>query len=69
VRDGETGLLVPTGDVPALVDALDRLVTDDGLRRGLAASAVRLIRSEHDAATNAGRLAAVACRVRAHPRS
>ena len=65
VRDGETGLLVPTGDIPALVDALDRLVVDDGLCDELAANAARLIRSEHDAAKNAGRLAAVACRARA----
>jgi glycosyltransferase involved in cell wall biosynthesis len=68
VRDGETGLLVPTADVPALVDALDRLVQDGDLRRDLAAQAARLIRSEHDAATNAGRLVDVVRRVYAGAR-
>jgi glycosyltransferase involved in cell wall biosynthesis len=31
VRDGETGLLVPHGDVAALADAFDRLARDPGL--------------------------------------
>ena len=39
VRHGETGLLVPPGDVPALTAALDRLVADAGLRARLAAGA------------------------------
>jgi len=39
VHDGETGLLVPPGDVPALTEALDRLVADPGLRAQLAAGA------------------------------
>ena len=33
VRDGETGLVVPREDVPALQAALKRLVLDEALRR------------------------------------
>jgi D-inositol-3-phosphate glycosyltransferase len=47
VVDGETGLLVPPGDVPALRAALDRLLSDPTLRRGLGSAgrerAVRLL--------------------------
>jgi glycosyltransferase involved in cell wall biosynthesis len=62
VRDGDTGLLVPVGDVESLVSALGRLVDDDALRDRLAANGASLIRAEHDAATNARRMAEVARR-------
>jgi glycosyltransferase involved in cell wall biosynthesis len=39
VEDGETGLLVPAGDVPALRAALERLLGDPGLRGRLGAAA------------------------------
>jgi len=39
VRPGESGLLVPHGDVPALTAALRTLLTDDALWRKLAAGA------------------------------
>ncbi len=32
VRDGDTGLLVPNDDVPAFARALERIVSDEGLR-------------------------------------
>ena len=41
VRDGETGLLVRPGDVPALAAALRRVLEDDGLRERLGAAALR----------------------------
>jgi len=59
VRDGDTGLLVPVADVTALSQALRRLVVDEELRHELAGNALQLVRSEHDAARNAARLAAV----------
>lgn len=39
IRDGQTGLLVPPGDVPALTDALMRLVNDPELRARLGSAA------------------------------
>jgi glycosyltransferase involved in cell wall biosynthesis len=39
VLDGQTGLLVPIGDEPALTGAIERLVTDPALRDRLAAAA------------------------------
>jgi glycosyltransferase involved in cell wall biosynthesis len=62
VRDGETGLLVPVGDVDALTAALGRLIDDRALRSRVAAAAAALVRSEHDAATNAARIVEVARR-------
>jgi glycosyltransferase involved in cell wall biosynthesis len=37
VRDGETGLVVPSGDAAALAGAIDRLLGDGGLRARLGA--------------------------------
>jgi glycosyltransferase involved in cell wall biosynthesis len=36
LRDGENGLLVDPGDVPAQAAALTRIITDEGLRRRIA---------------------------------
>ena len=56
VRDGETGLLVPVGDGPALAAALRRLAGDPELRHRLGEGARRLVRTDYDASTNADRL-------------
>ena len=39
VVDGETGLMVPPEDRPALVAAMERLISDEGLRQRLGAAA------------------------------
>ncbi len=56
VRNGETGLTVPTGNTSALTDALRRLVQDSALRMGLAERAISHVTREYDAQKNAGRL-------------
>ena len=44
VRDGETGILVPHGDVAALADALAELLTDRGRRIAMAEAGIRWAR-------------------------
>jgi glycosyltransferase involved in cell wall biosynthesis len=43
VRDGDTGIVVPAGDAPALRGAIERLLTDDALRARLGAAAERAL--------------------------
>jgi colanic acid/amylovoran biosynthesis glycosyltransferase len=52
IRDGETGLIVPQGDAPALAASLERLLADAALRVGLATAARRLIETEFDTTRN-----------------
>jgi glycosyltransferase involved in cell wall biosynthesis len=56
VRDGETGVLVPVGDVAALTEALRRLVLDADRRLRMGEQAANLVAREYDARRNAGRL-------------
>lgn len=51
ISDGETGLLVPPDDVPALAQALERLIRDPVLRQQLGAAGEVRVRSvfAHDA--------------------
>lgn len=56
VRPGESGELVPAGDTAALSAALERLVSNPIYRRRLGEGAHRIVRAEHDAATNARRV-------------
>ncbi|MGY1707492.1 glycosyltransferase family 4 protein [Geodermatophilus sp. SYSU D00697] len=63
VTDGESGLLVPPGDVDALAAALDRLAADPGLRARLSAGA-RARACDYAWPRLAGRVAEVYARVR-----
>ncbi|HET6575603.1 MAG TPA: glycosyltransferase family 4 protein [Fimbriiglobus sp.] len=47
VAQGETALLVPTGDVPALVDALSRLLDDRDLRGRLGQAGQQVVRERY----------------------
>jgi glycosyltransferase involved in cell wall biosynthesis len=47
IEDGESGLLVPPGDVPALRAALERLLSDAELRRRLGAAARERVRERY----------------------
>ena len=46
IADGETGLLVPYGDLDALTGALDRLLADADLRRTLGRSGRRRLEEQ-----------------------
>lgn len=53
VRDGETGLLVPPSDAPALADALARLVDDPALAARMGARALEIGRERYTWEANA----------------
>jgi glycosyltransferase involved in cell wall biosynthesis len=59
VRDGETGLVVPPEDPPALAAALVRLARDEALRLRLGRQARALVERQHDQRRNARRLLAL----------
>ncbi|WP_322510880.1 glycosyltransferase family 4 protein, partial [Chloroflexus sp.] len=56
VRDGETGLLTPAGDLAALTEALRRLVTHPDERLGFGERALAHVTQHYNARHNAGRL-------------
>jgi glycosyltransferase involved in cell wall biosynthesis len=56
VRNGETGLTVPAGDVVSLTQALRDLATNPTLRMTLGESAIAHVTRHYDAPTNASRL-------------
>jgi glycosyltransferase involved in cell wall biosynthesis len=51
VTNGETGFLVPLGDIAALADSIERLVKDADLRRRMGAAARARVAAGLDAAT------------------
>jgi glycosyltransferase involved in cell wall biosynthesis len=57
IGDGETGLLVPPGDAPALAAALERVIRDPALRARLAAAGQARIAAAFDHANTIGDLA------------
>jgi L-malate glycosyltransferase len=59
VRDGETGLLFPSGDVNALAAGFGRLAADAELRKRMAAAGSEFIRSRMSIETAAARMAAI----------
>ena len=59
VLPGETGLLVPPGDVPSLTGALKTLIENPALRAQLGEGAMRLHRERLDLDGYVGRLAAI----------
>ena len=59
VQDGETGVLVPQQDPPAIADAICRLLEDAELRHRLAFKAMRSVRGQFDQKSIAARYAAL----------
>ncbi len=55
VKDGETGFVVPVGDVKAMTDSTIRILKNDGMRRKMSVNAGQLIGDEFDTATVADR--------------
>lgn len=65
VRDGETGLLVESGDEAGLLAALVRLVEDPELRRAMGSAARSLVSERFDAERNAHDLVSLMYSLRA----
>ena len=42
IEDGENGLMVPEGDVPALAEAMKSLMSNESLRRKMGTEAMRI---------------------------
>jgi glycosyltransferase involved in cell wall biosynthesis len=56
VRDGETGYLVPPGDVESLADRIDRLLADPELCRRMGEAGRVIVLTQHDVQQEAGKL-------------
>ena len=53
IRNGENGLLVHKDDIDALVDGLDKMLSDDALRKRLASKAVEVVKTYSQTHINA----------------
>jgi len=56
VNDGETGLLIPPNDLPALVRALERLIEDQALRERLSLNGLSRVRRDFSWTVSAQRV-------------
>lgn len=56
IRDGENGLLVPSGDAPALAAGIARLLSDGGLRARLGSAARAAAERDYDVKTIVARI-------------
>ena len=59
IEDGETGLIAPEGDAPALAREIARLLDDPALRARLSTAAREAIERDYDIRRNAPRLGAI----------
>jgi glycosyltransferase involved in cell wall biosynthesis len=66
VFDGDTGFIVPTGDVRALGAALTTLVRDETLRHTMGLRARALAERRFDGVVNARRILAILAGLRGH---
>lgn len=57
VRHEQTGLLVPPGDVPALVDAVSKLLSDEALRHQLGKTGMQVVQDEFTVEISIGKYA------------
>ncbi len=67
IRDGIDGLLVTTGNVPELADALERMLADDALVDRMGESGAEFVRRNFDRASNVKRVAELFSWAIAHP--
>ncbi len=59
IQDGETGLLYPIGDIPALADRIERLMKDPGLRARLGESGFRFVNTQFSEERFGGRISEI----------
>ena len=59
VREGENGFLVDPGDIDALSDRLDKLLSDEGKRSSMGEKSRQLLRARFDSEAIVGRLVSI----------